>query len=386
MQRQKISEKLFRSENMELKNWRDKIKEMEKETKEEEIENANINVENEEVEIKKEKSLLDDILIKFSQLQRARDFYYDDIETKVLIGEETDNPLELETPFYFNVPYFPSKNIQRTFILAAGRMKTFVNIGDLIGTDEIKFAGENNCKFAVEWNSARLINLESLQRADAVVIRIGYKNEIISAEKITKEIAEILKIKEGEDFIYPSRHFDIESGDDLKKHVELLRNLTDYRVPIIVKIGIADVYEDIVNAINSKADAIEIYGKNDFHIGIFSSLQRALRENKTNAKILFSGFVENSSDAFKCLCLGGNAIGLSPKIEENLDFNDLAELLNAELLEYAEGVKKLTAMTGHKTIEELSNEDLRAKNYNSASITGLKLIGYDRQLPMWEHL
>lgn len=370
MQRQKILGKLQQGENMD--NWKKWKEEIVKEEDEEKVE-------------KEKKNLFENILIKFSQLQKAKDFYYDEIETKVIIGEKTENPIELAIPFYFNIRSF-DKNVQKTFLLASSLTKTFVNIGDFIRNEEIKFALENNCKFAVEWNSARLINLESLQKADAIVIKIGYANEIISAEKITEEIVEILKIKEGDDLIYPSRHFDIEKEEDLKKQVELLRNLTDYKIPIIVKIGIADVYEDMVSAIKSNADAIEVYGNDDFHIGIFSSINRALKENKTNAKILFSGFIDNPTNAFKCLCLGGNAIGLTPSIEGNLEYNDLAELLNAELLEYTEGIKKLIAMSGHKNVKELSNENLRANDYNIASITGLKLIGYDRQLPMWEHL
>lgn len=380
MQKQKILGKSLQGENMvRWKKWKEEMLK-EKKLKSEEKKVEELSKEDE----KKKNDLLENILIKFSQLQKAKDFYYDEIDLKTIIGEATDNPIELQFPFYFNIHFF-DKNIQKAFLLASSLTNTFVNIGDFIRNEEIKFAGENNCKFAIEWNSARLINLESLQKADAVVIKIGYVNEIIHSEKITKEIAIALKIKE-EDFIYPSKHFDIENGSDLKKHVELLRNLTDYRVPIIVKLGIADVYEDVINAIKSKPDAIEIYSRDDFHIGIFASIQRAIRENKTNAKILFSGFIDNPKNAFKCLCLGASAIGLTPSIEEELNYEDNAEILNAEFLEYAEEIKKLLAMTGHKSVKELSNDDLMASDYNTASITGLRLIGYDRQLPMWEHL
>ena len=50
----------------------------------------------------------------------------------------------------------------------------------------------------------------------------------------------------------------------------------------------------------------------------------------------------------------------------------------------AEEVKILTMLSGHDDIKDLSQEDLRAMDYDTAAITGLKLIGYDRRLPWWE--
>jgi len=49
-----------------------------------------------------------------------------------------------------------------------------------------------------------------------------------------------------------------------------------------------------------------------------------------------------------------------------------------------EEVKILTMLSGHRSIQELSPEDLRAMDLNTAALTGLKLAGYDRPLPMWE--
>ena len=48
-------------------------------------------------------------------------------------------------------------------------------------------------------------------------------------------------------------------------------------------------------------------------------------------------------------------------------------------------VKLLTALTSHDNIEDVTIEDIRALNYDTASITGAKLIGYERRLLMWEH-
>ena len=42
-------------------------------------------------------------------------------------------------------------------------------------------------------------------------------------------------------------------------------------------------------------------------------------------------------------------------------------------------------LSGHSDIKELSEEDLRALDLNTAAITGLKLVGYERALPWWEN-
>ena len=51
----------------------------------------------------------------------------------------------------------------------------------------------------------------------------------------------------------------------------------------------------------------------------------------------------------------------------------------------AEEIKILTMLSGHNRTMELSTEDLRAMDLNTAALTGLKMAGYDRPLPMWEN-
>jgi len=52
----------------------------------------------------------------------------------------------------------------------------------------------------------------------------------------------------------------------------------------------------------------------------------------------------------------------------------------------AEEVKILTMLSGHSDVCDMCEEDLRAMEPNIASITGLKLIGYERRMPIWETL
>ncbi len=51
----------------------------------------------------------------------------------------------------------------------------------------------------------------------------------------------------------------------------------------------------------------------------------------------------------------------------------------------AEEIKILTMLTGNRRTVDLSTEDLRAMDLNTAALTGLKLAGFERPLPMWEN-
>jgi glutamate synthase domain-containing protein 2 len=75
----------------------------------------------------------------------------------------------------------------------------------------------------------------------------------------------------------------------------------------------------------------------------------------------------------------------NPKMRERLDPEEtgqhLANFINAS----AEELKILTMLSGHSDVRELSEEDLRALDVDTAAITGLKLVGYERPLPWWEN-
>jgi len=48
-------------------------------------------------------------------------------------------------------------------------------------------------------------------------------------------------------------------------------------------------------------------------------------------------------------------------------------------------IKIFTMLSGHRSIKDLSKEDLRALTINAAAITGVKLAGLDRPYPqIWE--
>jgi hypothetical protein len=75
-----------------------------------------------------------------------------------------------------------------------------------------------------------------------------------------------------------------------------------------------------------------------------------------------------------------------PEMRARLDPIETGKRLANFIHACTEEVKILTMLSGHRNTKELSSEDLRAMDVNTAALTGLKLCGYERALPFWESL
>lgn len=78
------------------------------------------------------------------------------------------------------------------------------------------------------------------------------KGGILPGEKVTKEIAEIRGIKEGQDSISPNRHPDVESSADLLDLIAQLRDISGKPVGFKAVIGATDWLEDLFEEINRR--------------------------------------------------------------------------------------------------------------------------------------
>jgi glutamate synthase domain-containing protein 2 len=248
--------------------------------------------------------------------------------------------------------------------------------------------------------------------------------------KVTEEIAAIRGIPVGSDALSPCRYYDVHDLEDMKRMVAFIRDVTDYRVPILFKLGPSRPYEDVKACIEAGADAISIdglvggtgaspaivtQGVGIPTVALIPPSVQALKDLGVHRKVkLFVlGGMRNGLDAYKAMAMGADGVGFGaaaeiamgcracmacatgkcaygitaqdPELRARLDpevaGNQLANFVRAT----AEEVKILTMLSGHDDIKDLSEEDLRAMEPNVAGITGLKLIGYERRLPWWEN-
>jgi glutamate synthase domain-containing protein 2 len=228
----------------------------------------------------------------------------------------------------------------------------------------------------------------------------------------------------------PGHHIDLVSASDLKLHVELLREVTNYNIPVMVKIGAGDVYESTRDAIKTDADGVIVdmgldpyytpsSVKGSYGTDLLGSIPPAVRAfnsekaGRKGVKLLVSGGFRNGADIVKALAMGADATGLSESaavaigcdlcgscpagrckkgittrdknLKSYLNWKTAGQKLSRYLAATKKEIELLMGHAGVNSVKDLSNHHLRALTYDAAAITGLKLVGYDRELPMWFH-
>jgi glutamate synthase domain-containing protein 2 len=368
---------------------------------------------------------------------------FEGIETDVVIGEKTaGSPLTLMAPFF--VPGSPYGEIGRNARLAFAYGTALGGVAFGTGEggvlpEETEICRQFHGRSLVSWGPARHgVTLDFLRSGDAVVIEAfghgrGCSAGVWRRERTTEAQAKLWGMPPDRDWVIPPAHLDLEFPEDLRQHVGLLRELTDHRVPIIVKLGASRVHQEVKAAVESGADAVwvealesPLYGAPDVlveHAGlpllsVFGPARRAFEETGAGEKgtrLLVSGGISDGAEVFKALALGADAVGLpeaarvaigcteggggschtgkcpagiattDARLEAKLDWKSAGQALANYLVALNDEVKLLTASAGHTAIHGITSEDLRALTYDAASLTGVKLAGYDRVLPMWMH-
>ena len=83
---------------------------------------------------------------------------------------------------------------------------------------------------------------------------------MLLGHKISDRVAEMRDLPKGIDQRSACRHPDWTGPDDLEIKIEELREITDWRIPIYVKVGATRTYFDVALAVKAGADAIVLDG------------------------------------------------------------------------------------------------------------------------------
>ena len=242
----------------------------------------------------------------------------------------------------------------------------------------------------------------------------------LPGEKVTTEISQTRMIPEGTDAISPAPHHDIYSIEDLTQLIYAIKEATEYKKPVSVKIAavhnIAPIASGIVRA---GADVVAIDGVRGGtgaaptvirdNVGIpieiaIAVVDQRLREEgiRNNASIVAAGGIRSSADIIKAVALGADAVYigssalialgchmcqkcytgkcnwgiatqdpfLTKRLNPNIGERKLINLMRAWTLE----IKEMMGGMGINAIESLrgNREHLRAINMTD---TEIKLLG-----------
>ena len=288
----------------------------------------------------------DKILINASQVTNPPiDPLREPMETRVFLGAKPENiqrdasghlvntlppQLELELPIMFSAMSYGSisYNAHASLARAAEKMGTFYNTGEGGLHEDFYAYGKNTI---VQVASGRFgVHKDYLTAGAAIEIKIGQgaKPGIgghLPGTKIVGDVSRTRMVPEGSDAISPAPHHDIYSIEDLRQLVYSLKEATEYKKPIIVKVAAVHNIAAIASGIaRSGADIIAIDGfrggtgaaptRIRDNVGIpvelaLAAVDSRLREEgiRNNVSLIVGGSIRSSADVVKAVALGADA-------------------------------------------------------------------------------
>ena len=282
-----------------------------------------------------------------------------------------------------------------------------------------------------------------LKLAQAVEIVIGQGAKpgtggLLLGSKVQRVIAEQRTLPEGVDQRSPVRHPDFIGPDDLQLKIEEIREATEWKVPIYVKMGASRVGDDVKLAVKAGADVLVIDGMEGGtgaspdvlldHTGIptlsgLAEAMRALDDMKAigEVQVVVSGGIKNGVDAAKALALGADAVSIGtaalialncnaplyeedyaalgvrpgfchhchtgrcpvgittqdPELMARLEVDGAADRAFNFLQSMTMELQMMARACGKNDVHDLEAEDLRALTLEASLITGIPLAGTD---------
>lgn len=289
----------------------------------------------------------DKILVNASQVTNPSiDPLREPMEIKTFLGRKPEtleyNPdgsikvekypnLELSTPIMFSAMSYGSisKNAHTSLARAAEELGIFYNTGEGGLHEDLYKYGLNTI---VQVASGRFgVHADYLEAGQAIEIKIGQgaKPGIgghLPGRKIGEDVSRTRMIPMGTDAISPAPHHDIYSIEDLRQLVFGLKEATDYKKPIIVKIAAVHNIAAIASGIaRSGADIIAIDGirggtgaaptRIRDNVGIpvelaLATVDTRLRDEgiRNNVGLVVAGSIRSSADVVKAIALGADAV------------------------------------------------------------------------------
>lgn len=364
----------------------------------------------------------DDILLLGAQLNPPPLNDEDFVDTVTVIGKHAKKPMVLDNPVYISHMSFGalSKEVKIALAKGSAMVKTAMCSGEGGILPEEKQAAY---KYIFEYIPNKYsVTDENLRSSDAIEIKIGQGTKPgmgghLPGEKVTEEIASIRGKKPGEDIQSPSKFPELNSKEDLRDMVDMLRERSDGR-PIGIKIAAGNIERDLEYCVFARPDFITIDGRG----GATGSSPLFLREATTvptiyalhrarkyldsvhsDISLVITGGLRVSADFAKALAMGADAVAIAsagliaaacqqyricgsgncpvgvatqnPELRERLKIDAAAQRVANFLNVSLDELRTFARVTGNRSVHGLSTDNLVTTDKDIAEYTDIRHIG-----------
>ena len=271
--------------------------------------------------------------------------YRETCNTKVTLGTRfAKKPIELDIPITIAGMSFGALSGQAKEALGRGASAagTSTTTGDGGMTPEER---GHSSKLIYQYLPSRYgMNPDDLRKADAIEVVVGQGAKpggggMLLGQKISDRVAEMRTLPKGIDQRSACRHPDWTGPDDLEIKLLELREITNWEVPIYVKVGATRPYYDTALAVKSGADVIVLDGMQggtaatqdvfieNVGIPILAAIRPAVRALQDlgvhrEVQLVVSGGIRNGADVAKAMALGADAVAVGTAALIALGDND----------------------------------------------------------------
>ncbi len=273
----------------------------------------------------------EDIQFLPAQLSRRPLLDHEEVGTKTVIGPGAKKPLELDIPIFVSDMSFGALSREAKISLSKG--------ADMAGTGICSGEGgmlpdeqESNSRYLYELASAQFgFSWDKLKKVQAFHFKGGQGAKTgtgghLPGHKVSKEIAEVRGLNEGESAISPATFPDFHGVQDFKDFTEKVREVTG-GIPVGFKISAARLEEDIDFALEVGVDYIILDGRgggtgaaptvlrDNINVPTIPALARARKHlddrGAKDVSLIITGGLRIAEDFAKAMMMGADAIAVS---------------------------------------------------------------------------